>query len=172
MTSTPLPEITIEPTAADKRLEILCITLLSILWIGVIWGYLRFPEKIPVHYTTTGQPDQFDSKAYVFTLPAIASFIYILLTAAGRFPNKFIYLKPVTPQNAAVMYRSAVELLGMCKLLIIVGFMMDIANYMLTVNNASFQTSIASLTLQWLPVVLIAAYLLKRFMAPTLKTGK
>ena len=158
------PIIEIQLTEADKRVERACIALLIILWAGVTYGYSTLPDKIPTHYNINNIPDAFDSKVYIFAIPGIATLLYILLSVVNRFPHKFNYLKPVTEENASRMYHSATSMLRVVKMLILIGFITDITNDIIMAHDVTFHTNPISIILQWIPVVLIGAYVFQQVM--------
>ena len=101
--------------AADKWLEGLAWTTLVILWFWTIWNYTNLPETIPTHFSAGGEPDAYGSKSTIFTLPIIASLLFLLLSVIARFPHKFNYSVKITPKNAAAQYANAARMMRVMK---------------------------------------------------------
>ncbi len=160
----PLIDITL--TAADKRLERLCMVLLTVLWAVVGMAYYYMPPNIPVQFNAHNQPVGVEAKVYIFLLPAFASLLYILLSIANKYPHKFNYLKPITTQNAESMYVSATRMLRMIKLLIVIGFFFTAADYTLLAMIPRLHGCTISLALEWIPALLVVGYVVFYLFSP------
>lgn len=108
----------------DKWLEGFAWTSLAILWFWTIWNYANLPETIPTHFNASGEPDAYGSKSTIFTLPMIASLLFLLLSMGVRFPHKFNYSIKVTPENAAAQYANAARMLRFLKLSVVLVFLL------------------------------------------------
>ncbi|MDZ7267247.1 MAG: DUF1648 domain-containing protein [candidate division KSB1 bacterium] len=71
------------------------------------------PDRIPVHFNAAGEVDGWGSKSHLLVLFGLIVALTLLLTILRRFPHKFNYLYPITPQNAEKQYRLACELLAL-----------------------------------------------------------
>lgn len=102
-----LPDIKIELTNFDKLLEgAAFIGMLATLIIPIIyWNSL--PQKMPMHFNAAGEPDAFGEKIYVWILPAVSLFTYLLMTFINKNPKNFNYPVKITPSNAESKYRNA-----------------------------------------------------------------
>lgn len=110
------PKIRVPLTRTDWLLEIVCLLVLSALWLVPTLLFQRLPEQIPVHFNMHGQADRFGTRDNIWTLPAISSMIYLALTALARAPHIFNYPMVITPENAHQQYKLAVRLLRFLKL--------------------------------------------------------
>jgi len=121
------PIISIEPSPADKVVEVLSWMVLAALWFLTIYNYQELPETIAVHFNVAGNPDRFDDKSTLFELPVIASVLFIVLTILCRFPQAFNYPVAITIANAAQQYRNGIRVIRGLKLSLAVVFL--IINY-------------------------------------------
>ncbi len=68
-----------------KTFEVSGKLLIGIILIIVIVNYSKLPDTIPIHYGLSGEPDNFGSKIFIFTLPALYIFLYF---GIGSFLEK------------------------------------------------------------------------------------
>ncbi len=113
------PKIKIELTKSDKILEIIALLLLICLWIYVIYNYNSLPDIINTHFNAQGKPDGSGEKQYIFGLPGIATFMYLLVTIASRYPHTFNYLEEITEENALEQYTKMTKLTRILKIILI-----------------------------------------------------
>jgi len=76
-------------TLADKALELSGWATLVSIWIFVLMNYSGLPETIPIHYNVSGEPDQFGARNTIFTLPIVATLLFLWLTLLNLFPKFF-----------------------------------------------------------------------------------
>lgn len=103
----------------DKILEGIAIIVFISIWATVIYFYNSLPEIIPVHFDLSGNVDRVGNKSSIFTLPFIASFIYLLLTIISKYPQSLNYLQEITLDNAQSQYTFAIRLLRIVKVLVL-----------------------------------------------------
>ncbi|MBK9293307.1 MAG: DUF1648 domain-containing protein [Oligoflexia bacterium] len=80
------------------------------------------PEKVPMHFDFSGNPDAWGSKEWIFVIPAAGLLLYSLLSIISRFPQKFNYPVEVTNENRGRQYQLSLLLLSIVKLEILFGF--------------------------------------------------
>ena len=142
------PKIKIELTKSDKILEIIALLLLIVLWIYVIYNYNSLPEIINTHFNAQGKPDGSGEKQYIFGLPGVATFIYILVTISNRYPNILNYTVEITEENALEVYTKGTKIARILKIIIIGIF-----------GYASWQTiSNVNVSPLFFPIVLVAIF--------------
>jgi uncharacterized membrane protein len=73
------------------------------------------PDKVPVHFDFSGEPDSWESKGMIALLPGVTIFLYALLTFVSRYPHHFNYLYEITEENAATQYRLGRTMLAVLK---------------------------------------------------------
>lgn len=67
--------------------------ILLALWAGSAWAYPRLPERIPVHFDLSGQPDRWEARSLAswFFLPAmavgLAVFLHLAAALSARRPE-------------------------------------------------------------------------------------
>jgi hypothetical protein len=76
-----------------QRYRLLNAVLLLALFAGSAWAYPRLPERIPMHFGLSGQPDRWETRSLVswFLLPAVAAGLALALHGmsvyGGRHPE-------------------------------------------------------------------------------------
>ena len=78
-------------------------------------AWAALPEKVPVHFGPSGQPDRWGSKAEFLWLPLLALGLYAVLTWVGGKARHFNYPWPVTEANAGRQYGLAKSLVAAIK---------------------------------------------------------
>jgi len=80
------------------------IVVLCLHWAYVIWNYSDLPEEIPVHWNTSGEPDSYQGKGFIFLLPSMSLAAFILIWISANYPHKYNFPVPITPSNAKYQY--------------------------------------------------------------------
>lgn len=144
------PKIKLTLAPIDEWLESLCFIGCVWIWIYCIKAYRILPETIPTHFNFKGEADGYGSPASLFTLPSIATAIYILISVLNRYPHIFNYMVTITIENAERQYRLATRMLRVVKLLVIVLF----GIICIMVINATNAPGLSRLLGASLPIVL------------------
>jgi|GEM_PF-1510251 len=65
------------------------IALLAATWLVSIYAYGNLPQRIPVHFTWDGMPDNWSDKTYYtyFFLPLLGTIIVIGMLVLTKFPE-------------------------------------------------------------------------------------
>ncbi|WP_316840729.1 DUF1648 domain-containing protein [Pedobacter gandavensis] len=116
------PVIKLQLSLFDKIIEGIGFLLLMTLWLCVYVQYAGLSESIPIHFNFSGEADSFGHKSDIYSLPMLATALYILLTVVNNYPHYFNYLTPITPENAHRQYVIATRLLRYLKVLVVVIF--------------------------------------------------
>lgn len=113
----------------DRVLEVAGWVVLAALWTYTVSAVFEAPETVPTHFDGNGSPDDFGSRWSLFILPAIGTFVFLVLTLIGRFPHIFNYGLKITQENAAYQYRLATRFLRVLKLsvLLVLGLVVRIS---------------------------------------------
>jgi uncharacterized membrane protein len=90
-------------------------TLLGVLtMLGLIadiavtaWGWVTLPATIPTHYDLSGSPNAYGGKESLLILAILSVCLAALLTFLSRFPHRYNYAWPITPENAPSQYALA-----------------------------------------------------------------
>jgi uncharacterized membrane protein len=104
-----------ERSALFVFLEVLALAALAAVWGMMLYHYPRMPESIPRHFNALGQPDAWGSKSTSLILPSVGLVMYVFATVLNRYPHRFNYPGPITPQNARRQYTLARELVTAMK---------------------------------------------------------
>lgn len=116
------PKLKLELSKSDKFLEMVCLTILVVLWVGTVSFFSKLPDQIPSHYNAAGQADDFSKKAQIFILPIVATVLYIGMTILNKYPHIYNYPATVTTENARRLYTSATRLIRILKLAVVIIF--------------------------------------------------
>ncbi len=116
------PKIKLKLSPTDKIAEYMGWIMLSAVWILTLAYYKSLPDIIPVHYNAAGEADRHGEKWMIFTLPLIATLLYIGMTLLNKHPHIFNYPIPITKENAEKQYTFATRMTRYLKLVIVVIF--------------------------------------------------
>lgn len=78
-------------------------------------AWATLPERVPVHFGASGEPDRWGSKGEFLWLPLISLLLYAGLTWAGRKSRHFNYPWEITEANAERQYGMAKTLTAAIK---------------------------------------------------------
>jgi uncharacterized membrane protein len=117
------PIIKIKKTPLDWCIETVALLVVVAHWLVVLLCYFKLPETIPIHYNGAGEIDGWGSKAILWLLPVISSIMYIGITFVQKIPHLFNYANiEITEKNAEKLYRIAVRMVSILKILVILLF--------------------------------------------------
>lgn len=82
----------------------------AVSWIGVvgIWlmaalSYENLPDQIPIHYDSSGKPDQFGDKDLIWGLPIVSTLLLVIITLLNMYSPK-LGIKPKKRQTRLLIY--------------------------------------------------------------------
>lgn len=109
------PIINIPMTPFEMVLEAICIIgiIYAIYMLVSYWS--KIPETVAIHFTLSGEPDQWGSKKWLFIMPIMAISVYIFITVVDRISPSINYPWPLTPENAHRQYFIARTLTAIMK---------------------------------------------------------
>ena len=116
------PKIKIEKENVDLILEVLAIVGILFLIAYPLFHYNSLPDEIPSHFGPSGQPDDYQSKNFIWVFPVLGVFIYLLLTIVSRIPHTFNFTVKITEENATTQYQIAVRMISVLKTIILFTF--------------------------------------------------
>jgi uncharacterized membrane protein len=143
------PKLKLELTKIDKTVEIMGWLLICANWALVINTYKSLPNIIPTHYNGAGLADGFGDKSMIFTLPLVATVLFVGLTILNKFPHIFNYPTDITTNNALKQYTNATRLIRYLKVIFVVIF--GLISYQ-TIKHGNGQTE--GLGVWFLPLTL------------------
>lgn len=98
-----------------KTLAIIALLLLLCTW-GItayaVFGPNHLPARIPTHFNAAGQPDGWGVPAMLWLMPAVATFIYLLMTLVARYPAAFHFPVRTGPAARGQLETIALEMLS------------------------------------------------------------
>jgi uncharacterized membrane protein len=98
----PVISLRLSPLLVAGELAAAIAILVSILLIVQFWAVL--PDRIPVHFSFSGQPDAWGDKVTIWRLPAVAAILFVVFAAVSRYPHIFNYPVRITDENAQRQY--------------------------------------------------------------------
>jgi uncharacterized membrane protein len=130
------PKLKIELNKKDEILEITGWISICAIWLLTAINYQNLPDIIPIHYNSVGKADGYGDKWMIFTLPLIATILFIGLSILNRYPHMFNYPVKITADNAMKQYSIATRMIRYLKLMISLIF--GLISYQ-TINHANGQ---------------------------------
>jgi hypothetical protein len=137
----------------EKMIEAinLLFVLGNIIFLVYAWNIL--PNRIPLHYTFSGQIDKYGGKYTLIFLPIVIVVMYLGLTLLCKFPHVFNYAVEITSENAERQYRIGVRYIMILKLAIVIIFSyIQFKSIQLAFNNKD------SLGVWFLPIFLLVLF--------------
>lgn len=116
------PKISVPNEPIDTIVELVNITLLLLIWVYALYSYGDLPAEIPTHFNGAGQADDFGSKQTIWLLPAISTFMFLLLFILNKFPHIHNYMVNITEENALKNYRLSTRLVRFINLFCLILF--------------------------------------------------
>lgn len=116
------PRIKIMLTSSDKKIEIVGMLSLIILWGLSVYAYYSFPDTVPTHFNFKGQVDAVGKKETIFLLTGIATLLYVGISYLCKFPHLFNYPVSINSANAEKQYRISIRMLRLLKISVVVVF--------------------------------------------------
>jgi len=104
--------------AMRKTLEAIALAALALLcWITgrALYGSQPLPNRIPIHFDLSGQPNGWGPPSTLLLLPAVALALYLLITLVSQFPSAFNYPVPVTAENRPRLQALALTMIAWIK---------------------------------------------------------
>ena len=98
------PVLHLPRTPLQTLLEVLTAFGLIALIAMTVWGYFALPAVIPTHYGFSGAPNAYGGKGSLLPLPILSICLAVLLTVLSRYPRRYKYSWPITPENAPRQY--------------------------------------------------------------------
>lgn len=116
------PKIKIPKNKWDYAIEGIGFAAIFFMLLYPTAYYTELPAEIPIHFGADGQPDNYGSKATLWTLPIVGTIIFIGIILLNRFPHVFNYPVKITAENAAEQYKKVSRLLRTVNSLVAIVF--------------------------------------------------
>ena len=78
----------------DVVLEYLGLALLLLSILNIFWQYDALPDRVAIHFDSTGTADGWSGKASLFVVPVIFAFSFVLIGLVSRFVSPENYNHP------------------------------------------------------------------------------
>lgn len=111
MKSEKRPKLKISLSLKEKVIILISTFCVIAMWLYLYIMWNNIPSIIPTHFGFSGAPDRFGNKNSLFSLPIIASIMYILFVVLSKIPNCFNYPVSITENNAKALYKIGKQLI-------------------------------------------------------------
>jgi uncharacterized membrane protein len=110
------PQVEYQRSPADWLAETVAVAGLIIALVLPVCYWSLLPERVPSHFGVSGQADAWSARGFVWFLPAVTVFVYLLLTLVSLIPPRYYnYPWRITEENAPRQVRIVRRLLGVLK---------------------------------------------------------
>jgi uncharacterized membrane protein len=100
----------------DWLAEMIAVTGLILGLVLPVCYWSLLPERVPSHFGASGQADAWSARGFVWLLPAVTVFVYLLLTLVSLIPPRYYnYPWRITEENAPRQVRIVRRLLCVLK---------------------------------------------------------
>ncbi|MEG4572158.1 DUF1648 domain-containing protein [Microcoleus sp. N3A4] len=160
----PVISLGLSPVLVAVDIAAAIAILLAVVPIVQFWTVL--PDRIPIHFGLGGLADVWGDKVTIWMMPAVATIIFVVLTAVSRYPHTFNYPVRITEENARRQYLLARGLLAWLKAEICWLFAFVVRQQILVaLGNAPRLSVELVLGIIVLIFVTVGVYLLKAYLA-------
>ena len=156
------PRIKLEMTEWDRLMDIIVLVVVVLHIVYVARSFSALPEIIPTHFDAHGQPDGHGSRAFIWVLPGVTAFLFVVLQLLSRYPHIYNYLVKITQENAEKQYRNAIKMIRLLNIVVqvlffYISYISITASKGLSVANSAYIIPMIIISL----FVFIAYYLIK-----------
>lgn len=154
------PKIKLELSPAARLTDMISNVMMLTLIAFTAYAYYTLPDIIPSHFDATGRIDAYSGKGFIWLVPGIGSFTFLLFAFLSRYPHTFNYTVKITEENAEFQYTMAVQLMRRLKLTMVLMFWMITLMIFLAVKNVMPRGPGVALTIVTvvLPIIPIIMY--------------
>jgi len=99
------PIINVPASRLEKVINLLSLFLLVASFAYAIISYRTLPEKIPMHFNSSGEIDGWGPRGSIFVIPIITVIIFVPMYFVSKFPYLFNYPVKITEENAERIYK-------------------------------------------------------------------
>ena len=103
-----------------EAVSLIALAVLVFITLTAFYGPSRLPDRIPIHFNVTGQPDAYGSPHMLLVFPIIVIAIYLLMSLVSRFPASFGFPVRVTPFNRRRLEELALRMIAWLKTEVVV----------------------------------------------------
>ena len=139
-----------------KALEFAALAGLVVLFAITAWAFFGpnpLSARIAIHFGFDGRPNRWGSSAMLWFQPAVAAFIYVLMTVVSRFPASFNFPVRVTPRT-----RPKLEALALQMIVWLKAELMILLSWVQWATIRSARDSALSLSPWFVPIFLAAIW--------------
>ena len=149
------PKIKLIPSLNDKLIDYTSLAIIIFLFVFTFISYKGLPEKIPTHVGFSGQPDKYGSKATLWLLPIIETFMFLGLYSLNKVPHLFNYMVEITEENAERQYKISTRMMRWINLCTVLLFAVIQVEIVLSANGKNTSGGLAALFFCLLTFIII-----------------
>jgi uncharacterized membrane protein len=116
------PKLKVPLSVGDKVLESVGWLALIGFWVLVVFHYRQLTDEIPIHFNAAGDADRFGGKGNIFSLPIVATVLFLGLSILNQYPHVFNYPTEMKEGDALRQYTNATRLIRFLKLALVLIF--------------------------------------------------
>jgi uncharacterized membrane protein len=139
-----------------STLEAIGIALLALL-AGITWSALNgpnpLPQRIPTHFNAIGEPNAWGSPSTLWLLPAVAAFVFLLISVVSLYPASFNFPVRSTPVNRPRLVALTIQMMAWVKVELVCLFL-----YIQWTIIESVRQGHAALSPAIVPIFLVAVF--------------
>ncbi|NJL89271.1 MAG: DUF1648 domain-containing protein [Coleofasciculaceae cyanobacterium SM2_1_6] len=105
------PVLEMDRSPQEAMLDLVAIAGIVASFVVVITNWETLPDRIPTHFDFAGNVNRFSPKNILWIFSLSSTFSFFLLKVISRYPHTFNYPIAITPENAAVQYRLALNMM-------------------------------------------------------------
>ena len=141
-------------TSYETSLNYLTIALVVGLIALTVYGLFILPDRIPVHFNMSGQPNRWGGPENLLILPFISFFVIGLLWIIRKLPPELMnFPGPRTPDNVARQMQNVRQFLATMRAGVALLFLGLLGQWIITA------TADKPHSMQWLPLVFVVILL-------------
>lgn len=115
------PKIMVPDSGLEALLNAVSVLIFFMMLSYLFVQYGTLPERVPVHYSGSGEVDRWGGKSGLLLLPVIGAVMWIGMTLMERYPHTYNYLN-LTEANAEAQYKNGRLMINVLKNEIVVLF--------------------------------------------------
>ncbi|MEK3934593.1 DUF1648 domain-containing protein [Sporosarcina sp. FSL W7-1349] len=108
------PKLEIPKTRWEKWFDRFTLGVFLAAVIYGLFAWPALPAEVPIHFNMTGEIDGWGHKGFLFLLPGIGAFLWIVLSFVEKHPETHNY-QGLTEENAPRLYRNSILLIHVMK---------------------------------------------------------
>jgi len=139
--------------------------LIAFLWWFTIKHYKTLPHRIPIHFDLDGKADNFGKKRYIFLMPILGTFLYLVFMYVTAHPESSNFPVEITESNEETQFLIMMIFLRWLLMLVLFIFLnsQDLSVRYTFDENAKPKASVATMLFSVLGSVIVVVIIAAQF---------